>query len=335
MNGFLKIRKSEKQWRHKMYKVKPSQLLKVFDSPVTSSSPHIPDNSDNRDNHLPNKDVLPQKAARQSKMKARITMQQQSRSRLVNIKEKLRKKNIDKKFVDLVFHFHDQAQTSADNLEPNEDSDNYLSLTEEGSDESIVTQEQSAVISVTTMGDTCREVLQSYFNEFSDNPSEASWEEDDPWAAGNISTNLDPALNRNILFPSSQMDIPDLDIPTIEDNQDEASDSSQSNSENAVKCGPPEDDSDREVDNYEPSEEDSDEEAGRSRSPIATRSRSNPDVRHGSASSSIDVQVNQFRREDGHRKPVTPGPRRSRRVKLKKTQESLAAQDNVASAQHH
>ena len=159
-NGFLKIRKSEKQWHHKTYRVRPSQLLKVFDS-LNTDSPPVPKDSTLAGNHLPVSDVTPQKATRQSKLKARLTMQQQSRSRLVNIKEHLRRMNIERKFVDLVFHFPTQAPTFTDAPNVNEDSDNYLSLTEEVSDESILGQEQSTAISVTTMGDTYREILQS------------------------------------------------------------------------------------------------------------------------------------------------------------------------------
>ena len=167
-DGFLKIRKSEKQWRHKTYRVKPSQLLKVFNSDETESSP-APESEGNVD-IVKN----PQKTSRQAKLKARLTMQQQSRSCLVNIKERLKKKYIERKFVDLVFHFPPPIPASADISGVTEDSDHDLSLTEDVSEESVEFQEQSTAPSVTTMGDTCREILQSHFNKFSDNPSEAS-----------------------------------------------------------------------------------------------------------------------------------------------------------------
>ena len=67
-------------------------------------------------------------------------------------------------------------------------------------------------------------------------------------------------------------------------------------------------------------------------SPARTRSMSNPDVRLGSASSSVDIEVNQFQRGTTLRRPVTPKTNRLNRNQRndEDDDEAQAAQQNAA-----
>ena len=107
-DGMIRIRKSEKQWRQQTYRVKPSQLIKVFNSDPDQTK--MPDPAD----------PAPNFRSRLAKSKARMTMQQQSRANLTTIKEGIKKKNRGirnnfkdfPEFVDVIFSWPAQAQDS-------------------------------------------------------------------------------------------------------------------------------------------------------------------------------------------------------------------------------
>ena len=154
----------------------------------------------------------------------------------------------------------------------------------------------SSPTSVVTMTEIDRAILNYQFEDESDSQSSLTWDD--------TASNLEPLLDKRILFPDEEEEETyedAVEINVVRDENDDHPDNNQSAHSPDISNSSDEP--------YVPLEKD---DTGDRKSPVKTRSKTtsetNPDVRIGSSSSSVDLQENQFHRNVQLRRPVTPRP---------------------------
>ena len=331
-DGHLRIRKSEKQWRKNTYRVKPEQLLKVFDSGfqqeivqshdvMTESTPE------------PNQEHRPTKQGRAAKSRANMTIKQQAKAGMTVIKHKEKQSDQNPSYIEITWIQIPIPSISwtDDPFPPLTDfeNDDKQSMTETTSStlkqtQSIVdtsmetsTLTMSSPTSMVTMTETDRAILNYQFLDESDSQSSLAWDD--------TASNLEPLLNQRTLFPEEEEEETYEDAIDANVAMDMCEDHPNDN-----QSVPSPDISNSSDEAYVPLE--TDEQTSDRTSPVKTRSKSTPDVRIGSSSSSVDLQENQFHRNIQLRRPVTPRP--SSRNLVIPTQEDEDQEQTDAANQH-
>ena len=341
-DGHLRIRKSQKKWLKRTYRVKPGQVVKVFNSKDDDSEKKKVINSketNGRKEIHPNREAIYNpptgRLNRQAKSRANITLQQQKNAGLIAIFRTMkRKKKMEEKprYVEIiqiheeedviswvespfppldwsnVTNDYNETETTSSTVKANVSEDSKRTDSEnETSNNTAVTSD-----SMITMTDTYRAILDYQFIDDSSSQSSLSWDNNE------TSTALENPLDRDIIFEQEE---------TGEDLYEDAQDMLQQNNEEEERRSSSPNSPVISDEVYRPRGRNSEPDDS---SPARTRSRSNPDVRIGSTSSSIDIQENQFQRDAQLRRPVTPRPARRPGLTQNVEDEGPAAQDDAA-----
>ena len=222
-DGHLRIRKSQKKWMRRTYRVKPGQVMKVFNSREDDGDKGKENNSKEEDEGQEVTHNPPAKrATRQAKNKANITLQQQRNAGLIAIFRTLEKKRRLKdkpRYVEII-QIHEKKDViswSESPFPPLDWSNTTMTCSEVEttsstvkqkniSDESKEMDSENEISNTTamtsdsmvTMTDTYRAILDYQFLDDSSSQSSLSWDNNE------TSTALENPLDRDIIFEQEE-----------------------------------------------------------------------------------------------------------------------------------
>ena len=222
-DGHLRIQKSQKKWMRRTYRVKPGQVMKVFNSKEDGGEREKVVNSEEDDESQKETHNPPTgRATRQAKRKANITLQQQKNAGLIAIFQTMkRKKRMEDKprYVEIIqvhekkdviswlespFPPLDWSNVTSDCSETETTSSTVKQVNVSNDSKATDSENETSITtavtldSMVTMTDTYRAILDYQFLDDSSSQSSLSWDNNDP------STALENPLDCDIIFEQEE-----------------------------------------------------------------------------------------------------------------------------------